>query len=325
MTKDGHMIVNGIDFDEERPLLLRRNADVIPLEKLVGADGRILLPPMSSVGAAAAIAAASSTVTPTTPPTTSSSSVSVSVSVPMASTSTGYGSTDVSAPVPAPVPVTTRSSDDDDDYQNSVSASSCDNHTTTNRTISDITGGEGVGGGTSSTTSDNTAVYKAPIIEKSAPSAEKATSVVSSPSSSSPPSYQDSASLILKQVSNMSNNSTGTMDMDRSQKTLDELLEDAPVAIHVLSTMSILAVAFYCAVALPSVGVVWSICGSSMSIMIGFFVPAACYLKIRTKKGLNNPRTIASLFMVCFSVIASVVCTSHVIADVRLDQQQQAH
>uniref|UniRef100_A0A7S3Q1N8 Amino acid transporter transmembrane domain-containing protein n=1 Tax=Chaetoceros debilis TaxID=122233 RepID=A0A7S3Q1N8_9STRA len=270
VTKDGHMIVNGIDFDEERPLLLRRNADVIPLEKLVGADGRILLPPMSSVGA-----------------------VTGKATVPVASTTTtfGYGST-------TPVPVMTKSTSNDDD--------------TNNDTIEED-GGEG-----SITTSDNTVVCKAPIIEK-APSAEKATSTATvTPSSLT--SYQDSASMILKRVSNMSNTSTGTMD--RSQMTFEELLEEAPVAIHVLSTISILAVAFFCAVALPGVGVVWSICGSSMSIVIGFFVPAACYLKIRTKKGLNNPRTIASLFMVFFSIISSVVCTSHVIADVRLNQSK---
>ena len=36
ITMEGHLIVNGVDFDEERPLLKRHGSSIIPLEQLVG-------------------------------------------------------------------------------------------------------------------------------------------------------------------------------------------------------------------------------------------------------------------------------------------------
>ncbi len=86
--------------------------------------------------------------------------------------------------------------------------------------------------------------------------------------------------------------------------------------IHVLSTLCIIAFGYACAVAVPGVGLVWSICGSSMSLIIGFFIPAACYLKIRSRKRLN-PRSLAAWAMLIFSILACVVCTTHVVADAK--------
>lgn len=37
------------------------------------------------------------------------------------------------------------------------------------------------------------------------------------------------------------------------------------VARHVLTTVAIMALSLYCALSVPGVGVVWSICGSSVS------------------------------------------------------------
>jgi len=84
--------------------------------------------------------------------------------------------------------------------------------------------------------------------------------------------------------------------------------------VHVSSSLGILVVAYITAVGAPGVGVVWSIAGSSMAIIIGFIIPAACYLKIRSKKSIN-PRSIGAAALLIFSVIASVVCTVRTIKE----------
>jgi len=80
---------------------------------------------------------------------------------------------------------------------------------------------------------------------------------------------------------------------------------------HVLSTLVLLAFGFYVSIAVPGVGVIWGICGSSMALIIGFFLPAACYLKIRSRKGMN-PRSVVAWFMIVFSTVASIVCTAYI-------------
>lgn len=78
--------------------------------------------------------------------------------------------------------------------------------------------------------------------------------------------------------------------------------------IHVLSTIGVLILSYIMAVGVPGVGVVWSIAGSSMAIIIGFIIPASCYLKIRSKKSVN-PRSIGAFLLLIFSIITSIVCT----------------
>ncbi|CAB9516489.1 Putative sodium-coupled neutral amino acid transporter 10 [Seminavis robusta] len=78
--------------------------------------------------------------------------------------------------------------------------------------------------------------------------------------------------------------------------------------VHVASTLLILVMSFIMAVGVPGVGVVWSIAGSSMAIIIGFIIPASCYLKIRTHKNVN-PRSVGATMLLIFSIISSVVCT----------------
>lgn len=84
--------------------------------------------------------------------------------------------------------------------------------------------------------------------------------------------------------------------------------------VHVLSTTAILVSTYVMAVAVPGVGVVWSIAGSSMAMIIGFIIPAACYLKIRLKKSIN-PRSIGAFILLVFSIVASFVCTSQTISN----------
>ena len=82
--------------------------------------------------------------------------------------------------------------------------------------------------------------------------------------------------------------------------------------VHMISTASILALSYIMAVGVPGVGVVWSIVGSSMAIIIGFIIPAACYLKIRSKKSIN-PRSIGASVLLVFSIVMSVECTTRTI------------
>jgi amino acid permease len=57
--------------------------------------------------------------------------------------------------------------------------------------------------------------------------------------------------------------------------------------VHILSTIMLVGVAYVAAVAVPGAATVWSICGSSMVMLISFIIPAACYLKIRWRKPVN--------------------------------------
>lgn len=84
--------------------------------------------------------------------------------------------------------------------------------------------------------------------------------------------------------------------------------------VHVVATLGIVVLCYLLAVGVPGVGVVWRIAGSSMAIVIGFIIPASCYLKIRLKKSAN-PRSSGALVLLVFSVISSVVCTYRTLGD----------
>jgi len=92
---------------------------------------------------------------------------------------------------------------------------------------------------------------------------------------------------------------------------------ETSLLLHTLSTLCLLTFGYIGAVAVPGVGIVWSVCGSSMSLIIGFFIPAVCYLKIRSKKRMN-PRSVGAWSMAIFSVLASIICTSYIISEIRL-------
>ena len=79
--------------------------------------------------------------------------------------------------------------------------------------------------------------------------------------------------------------------------------------IHFSSTAIIVIICYVFAVGVPSVAVVWSICGSSMAIIVSFILPTMCYAKIRAKKGFTR-RMIGSWLLLIFSVIAAIVCTT---------------
>lgn len=85
---------------------------------------------------------------------------------------------------------------------------------------------------------------------------------------------------------------------------------------HYVSTFAIIALCFYFAVSVPGVGVVWSIVGSSMAIVTGFVIPCACYLKIRSRKGIN-PRSFGSWLLLIFSIGAAIVCSNETMKQIK--------
>ena len=83
--------------------------------------------------------------------------------------------------------------------------------------------------------------------------------------------------------------------------------------LHYASTFGLILCAYIVGVSVPGVAVVWSIVGSSMALIIGFVIPCACYLKIRTHKKLN-PRSFSAWLLLIFSIAASVICTAQTLA-----------
>ena len=94
----------------------------------------------------------------------------------------------------------------------------------------------------------------------------------------------------------------------------DDVLVEDDDNIHFLATLSILIFCYVTSICVPGVAVVWSIAGSSIAIFIGYFIPAACYLKIRSRKGVN-PRAVAALGMVALSIATSIICTLRTLSD----------
>lgn len=84
--------------------------------------------------------------------------------------------------------------------------------------------------------------------------------------------------------------------------------------IHCVSTLAVVGFCYSAAVSVPSVGFVWSLCGSSMAIIIAFIIPTACYLKIREHKQ-RNPRSIFSWMLLIISMIAAPICTQQAIVN----------
>jgi amino acid permease len=132
-------------------------------------------------------------------------------------------------------------------------------------------------------------------------------------------------SLMRNTVIAASNNGTSTTpivkpidyqsEVEKAKET-EMIDKNSSTFEHVTSTLVILICCYFIAVAVPGVGIVWSICGSSMALIIGFFIPAACYLKIRSNK-MMNPRSLGAWSLLVFSMLASVVCTSHVVVEIR--------
>jgi hypothetical protein len=106
------------------------------------------------------------------------------------------------------------------------------------------------------------------------------------------------------------------IDMEQQKETPslpeEDLLNDS-ILIHVGSTMMIISMAFFVAVSVPGVAVVWSVLGSSLGMIIGFIIPSACYLKIRGKKGIYRRTNFAAMVLLIFSITIAVICTGQTV------------
>ena len=284
ITKEGHVVINGIDFDEERPLL-KRNSSIIPMTKAVKMGNVI---PMQHL--------------------ILSPSPSVLVSSPGDSMHQHfYGSTTCVSTSEHTI------HEDNSGEQSAAIQNSADNSTDIEQHKRNCV--------------DDSALVNTVLRCNSIPSRLKVESSMSTtdgislhkmPRSDGSCEEQPCESFVARKDSIVSTNSMPASIIKKpSDLNANHANAETSSVVHFLSTVCILAFGYICSIAVPGVGLVWSICGSSMSLIIGFFIPAACYLKIRSRKKLN-PRSIAAWTMLLFSIAASVICTSHVIKDANL-------
>jgi hypothetical protein len=94
---------------------------------------------------------------------------------------------------------------------------------------------------------------------------------------------------------------------------VEEDLQDRNAFVHVGTTIVIASYAFFGAVSVPGVAIVWSVLGSSLGMLVGFIIPCACYLKIRGTKGMKRRTNFGALALLVFSIVVAVVCTGQTI------------
>jgi amino acid permease len=87
---------------------------------------------------------------------------------------------------------------------------------------------------------------------------------------------------------------------------------------HYAATIGIVVLCYVVAVRVPGVAFVWSLCGSFMSFLIAFILPAACYLEIHRSHAAaassESPAWVGfSWFLIISSVLASIACTVHTV------------
>jgi Transmembrane amino acid transporter protein len=106
--------------------------------------------------------------------------------------------------------------------------------------------------------------------------------------------------------------------LDNKEKEWKQVLS------HYACTALIVAFTYTVAVLVPSVSVIWSICGSSMAVWIAFIVPTACYLKIREHKGLTH-QACGAWILLLFSLVAMVICTNEAVKNAVLILSSNPH
>ena len=115
--------------------------------------------------------------------------------------------------------------------------------------------------------------------------------------------YEDDDSPRKKRNSHEDSNSNLPADDQDQECCPDDSFE------HSASTLGLILLPYAVGISVPGVAVVWSVVGSSMALFIGFTIPSACYLKIRSRKRLN-PRSLSAWLLLIFSIAASIVCTT---------------
>lgn len=98
------------------------------------------------------------------------------------------------------------------------------------------------------------------------------------------------------------------------------LLRDDPIQkdplfwnpwLHYGSTFGIVAVTYLAAAVIPSVAMVWSLCGSSMAFLIAFILPAAYYLQIQRREHVPHSQGLVTFcwILLVVSVVSAIACT----------------
>ena len=75
----------------------------------------------------------------------------------------------------------------------------------------------------------------------------------------------------------------------------------------VVPTLVIVASSLVLSLSIPSVALLWSMLGSTVSIWVAFTLPSLAYLRVRRRKGWTCRRS-GSLLLLCASAIMCVVC-----------------
>ena len=75
----------------------------------------------------------------------------------------------------------------------------------------------------------------------------------------------------------------------------------------VLPTLVIVATSLVLSLSIPSVALLWSMLGSTVSIWVAFTLPSLAYLRVRRRKGWTFRRC-GSLLLLCVSAVMCVVC-----------------
>jgi amino acid permease len=104
------------------------------------------------------------------------------------------------------------------------------------------------------------------------------------------------------------------LQMQYSDDEEDQEKQTLENCIHFGSTFAVVGFCYMAAISVPGVGFVYSLCGSSMAILIAFIIPTSCYLKIRKHKR-RNLRSVSAWVLLLISVVVAPVCTHQAIAN----------
>lgn len=84
--------------------------------------------------------------------------------------------------------------------------------------------------------------------------------------------------------------------------------------LHYATTFTILFLCYVGAVVAPGVAIVWSICGSSLAFLVQYILPAACFIKLCSKrKGRMRADVFYAWGLLLLSCLGAVACTAQTV------------
>ncbi|GMI23358.1 hypothetical protein TeGR_g4161 [Tetraparma gracilis] len=107
-------------------------------------------------------------------------------------------------------------------------------------------------------------------------------------------------------------NNNRARNLSEESLASNEELPPSSTPAHVTSTLAIAGICYFAATSVPGVSTVWSICGSSLGIIIAYILPSLCYLKIRSRKAMNV-RLVGAWMLLVVSVFLMIVCTAQAV------------